>query len=204
MKSLKTVLLSCGSILTLAVATVLSTPSVRANEMILSEESLSQLAQEISLQGLTALDLINWKVGDTMNYAVSLGGMALGNSTKSITKEEGAAVWMRQQIQMMSQNETVDALINRADGKVLKMIRNGQEQQIPDDKLEIISQDATTITVKAGTFQTIHIVAKTEKVSKLEVWANPRDTAIDGTVKQLVASQFGMIGMELTAFRRQP
>lgn len=200
MKTLKSLLLSVALIL----AGSAFAPAAQADFVALDEQALSQVAFELSLHNLGTFDLINWKVGDTMDYAVSLGGMSLGNSKKSVFKDEGTAIWLRQEVKMMSQNETIDALINKADGKVLKMIRNGQEQEIPNDKLEIISQDATTITVKAGTFQTIHIVAKTQQVSRLEVWANPRDTAIDGTVKQLVQSQFGMIGMELTAFRRQP
>lgn len=200
MKTLNSLLLSFA--LVLMGATV--APAAKADVGAMDEQALSQVAFELSLHNLGTFDLINWKVGDTLDYAVSLGGMSLGNSKKSVTKDEGTAIWLRQEVKMMSQNETIDALINKADGKVIKMIRNGKEQEIPNDKLEIISQDATTITVKAGTFQTIHIVAKTQQVSRLEIWANPRDTAIDGTVKQLVQSQFGMIGMELTAFRRQP
>jgi hypothetical protein len=194
--------------LVLTLALVLGVPtfsgSAAASEASLSPVEFAELAQELNLHNLSALDLINWKVGDTMTYAVSLGGMSLGNSTKSVTKDEGTAIWLKQEVKMMTQNEVIETLINKADGKVLKMLRNGQEQAIPNDPLEIISQDSATITVKAGTFQTIHIVAKTKQISKLEVWVNPRDTAIDGTVKQLVASQFGQIGMELTSFRRQP
>jgi hypothetical protein len=84
------------------------------------------------------------------------------------------------------------------------MIRNGQEQSIPDNDIEIISQDATEIKVKAGTFKAIHIVAKSKEIERIEMWANPRDTAIDGTIKQMVKSQMGMISFELTAFKRIP
>jgi len=169
-------------------------------EVTASEVNLFQLA----LDQVSATNLIDWKVGDTMNYEIKLGGMALGTNTKSVTKDEGTAIWMRQEMKLMSQNEVVEALINKADGKLLKLIRNGQEQSIPDNDLEIISQDATEIKVKAGSFKAIHIVAKSKEVERIEIWANPRDSAIDGTIKQMVKSPMGMISFELTAFRRIP
>jgi hypothetical protein len=159
---------------------------------------------QLAMGQVTTTNLIDWKVGDTMNYEIKLGGFALGTNTKSVTKDEGTAIWMRQEMKLMSQNEVVEALINKADGKLLKLIRNGQEQSIPDNDLEIISQDATEIKVKAGSFKVIHIVAKSKEVEHIEIWANPRDSAIDGTIKQMVKSPMGMISFELTAFRRTP
>ncbi len=163
-----------------------------------------QAVFEMALSQVSATNLIDWKVGDTMNYEIKMGGFPLGTNIKSVTKDEGTAIWMRQEMKLMSQNEVVEALINKADGQLLKLVRNGQEQSIPDNSLEIISQDATEIKVKAGSFKVIHIVAKTKDVERLEIWANPRDSAIDGTIKQMVKSQMGMISFELTAFKRIP
>jgi hypothetical protein len=163
-----------------------------------------QMVLQLALTQVSPTNLIEWKVGDTMNYEINMGGFPLGTNIKSVTKDEGTAIWMRQDMKLMSQNEVVEALINKADGKLLKMIRNGQEQSIPDNDIEIISQDATEIKVKAGTFKAIHIVAKSKEIERIEMWANPRDTAIDGTIKQMVKSQMGMISFELTAFKRIP
>jgi hypothetical protein len=104
----------------------------------------------------------------------------------------------------MSQNEVIEIQLNKADGRILKMLRNGQEQAIPNEKIEVISQDFTDVTVPAGTFKAIHIVAKTEKVSKIEVWSNPRDTVMDGTLKQIVATGFMDLTTSLTRFNRTP
>jgi hypothetical protein len=187
------------AILSLTLA-VFSTSMVRAD--FPTSEVSEQTALNLALSQVSATNLIDWKVGDTMNYDIKLGGMALGTNVKSITKDEGTAIWMKQEMKLMSQNEVIETLINKADGQLLKLIRNGQEQSIPDNTLEVISQDATEIRVKAGTFKVIHIVAKTKEVERIEIWANPRDTAIDGTVKQLVKSQIGMVGFELSSFRR--
>jgi hypothetical protein len=152
---------------------------------------------------VSRLDVINWKVGDTMQYNVGMGGFGnVGSSTKAVTKDEGTALWMRQAMKLMGRNEVIEALINKADGKILKLLRNGQEQQIPDDKMEIIESDYTEVTVPAGTFKVLHIVAKTKQIQKLEIWANPQETVMDGAVKQIMSTQFGNISMELTSFKR--
>ena len=99
------------------------------------------------------------------------------------------------------QKQKVEIQINKADGKVLKTIVNGQEQNTPDDPIQVISQDYVDVTVPAGTFKAIHIVAKTKQVDHVEVWANPRDTVMEGTLKQDMTTQGMDIDMALTSFK---
>jgi hypothetical protein len=151
---------------------------------------------------VSPMELIKWKVGDTMQYKVSIGAFgSIGSSSKTVTKDEGAAIWVRQTMNLVIQNETVDILIDKTDGKVLKLVRNGKEQPIPDDKMEIISQEYEEVTVPAGKFQSLHIIAKTKDVPKLEVWVNPQDTVMDGALKQIMKTQLGDITLELTSFK---
>lgn len=154
-----------------------------------------------ALSTVAPLDLINWKVGDTMNYQISMM-FGKGTMVKSVSKDEGAALWLHQDINLMGQGQTADVLLSKADGKILKMLQNGKEVQIPDDKIEVISQDYADVTVPAGTFSSIHIVAKSKQVSKIEMWANPSQTAIDGALKQIMATTFGNMTLELTSFKR--
>ena len=57
------------------------------------------------------------------------------------------------------------------------------------------------MTVPAGTFKAIHIVAKNKQVDHIELWANPRDTVMDGAIKQTMTTQGIDIVMELTSFK---
>ena len=149
------------------------------------------------------LDLINWKVGDNMVYDMELGFFGkLGVMNKSVTKDEGTAIWVTNSADLMGQKQVVEALINKADGKILKLIQNGQEQQIPDDPIEIISQEYTEVTVPAGTFKAMHVVAKSKQVEKIEIWANPTATAMDGAVQQIISTQMGDMTMKLTSFKK--
>jgi hypothetical protein len=183
-----------------AVVLVASVPFAQAEETSMTE---GFSAYTIAMMGIAnTTNMIDWKVGDSLQYDVSLKSFKLGTSVKTVSKDEGEAVWLKQEVKAMNQNEVIEVLINRADGRVLKMIRNGQEQPLEDNNLEVISQEATEITVKAGKFKAIHIVAKTKDIPKIEIWANPRETAIDGTLKQMAQVQFGDVVLELTKFKR--
>ncbi|MEN9723027.1 MAG: hypothetical protein RJB38_1013 [Pseudomonadota bacterium] len=188
-----------------------STSAVAFLGLILSSSIQTSQATEFvlntsELQAMTLvspLNVINWKVGDSMSYQVSMGFFGkMGTSVKSVSKDEGDSIWIHQELNLSVQKEVIDIQLSKADGKVLKMIRNGKEMQMPDDKLEIISQDYAEVTVPAGKFQAIHILAKSTQSSKIELWANPSQTAMDGGLKQIVATQFGDLTMELTSFKR--
>jgi hypothetical protein len=178
------------------VAIALASASTSARAEILSAQDLQNLTQT------TALNLINWKVGDRMEYQVAVGFFGkIGSMFKTVSKDEGDALWVHQEIDLKVQKQVVDMLISKADGKILKLIQNGQETQIPNDKLDVISQDYGEVTVPAGKFDCIHIIAKTQQVSKIELWANPSATVMDGAIKQIMATQLGDITMELASFK---
>ncbi|MGK5084904.1 hypothetical protein WDW37_16575 [Bdellovibrionota bacterium FG-1] len=179
-------------------------PSVRADSGFLTGSFDDVLFSALTTQVVT-LDLINWKVGDSQQFDVKAGSFGkLGTMVKSVTQDDGATIWITQNMDLMIQKQKVEMQMNKADGKILKMIVNGKEQQIPDDKVEIISQDYADVTVPAGTFKAIHIVAKTAQAPHIEIWANPRDTVMEGTLKQAITTQGMDIVMELTTFKRMP
>lgn len=165
---------------------------------LISNHSLIALQQtEATLLGL------EWKVGDQLSYQVSLGSMGrLGTSVKEVTQDTGDTLWVKNQVRLFGQNEVIDMEIRKADGQVVRMRRNGQDQTLPNEAVEIISTEAASITVPAGTFEAVHIVAKTEKVDHIEVWMNPRDTSMEGTLKQIASTQMGNMVMELTSFKK--
>lgn len=156
----------------------------------------------VALTQVAPLNLINWKVGDRMEYQVSMGFLGkFGAMTKFVDREEGDTIWLHQEIDLKFQKQIVDVQMSRVDGRIIKMIQDGKEVQVPNDKLEVISQDYGDVTVPAGTFAAVHIVAKTAQVSKIEIWANPADTVMDGALKQIMATQIGELTLELTSFK---
>lgn len=181
----------------LTFAGMVSIAPVQANVIITTADIVHELVTSV-----TVSDLINWKVGDSADYNVSAGSFGtLGTMTKAVTKDEGTTLWLKEDMNLSIQQQKVEVQINKADGKILKLIVNGQEQAVPDDKIEIISQDYAEVTVPAGKFKAIHVIAKSKESSKIEVWANPRDTIMEGTIKQIMATQMGFdLTIELTKF----
>jgi len=179
---------------------------VNAGAVALASESTDALRNVnlaiagLKLASVQPLDLINWKVGDTASYTLDAGMLGTGTMVKTANKEEGDAIWVHQEISIAGQQQTVDTLINRADGKILKLIENGQDTAVPDTKITVVSQEYTSITVAAGTFKCMHIVATSDQAKNLEVWADPKDTVLDGSLKEIVDTGMITMTLELQSF----
>jgi hypothetical protein len=197
MKKLMTVFALALVAAPMANAAVLRADAVHAMQVTMLKYAMSK----VSVQ-----DLINWKVGDTASYNISVSSFGnLGTSVKSVTSDTGTALWIDQTMALSGQNQTVDILMNKADGKILEVKQNGQDVQIPDDKVTVISQDYTSITVPAGTFKCLHIVGSSTQASHLEVWMNPTDTVMDGSIQEsMEMAQLGNMTMtlSLTSFKK--
>lgn len=144
------------------------------------------------------MSLINWKVGDSSDSNINATFGNIGTMHKEVTKEEGKGVWLLEDVTAMGKKDKTEVLIDRDSGKTLKMIHNGKEETVPDDKVQIISQDYTQVTVPAGTFKVMHVVAKAKDVDHLELWVNNVDIVIDGAAKTVMSTQFGDMTIELT------
>ena len=187
----------------LAVSSAARAESV--SSVVASSAAAPSAIHQLVLQDFaaTAIDLIKWKVGDSTTYDIELGQFGeLGTMLKAAFKEEGKAIWVRNSADLGAQKDVTEILVNRADGKILKMIRNGKEEEVPNDEIEIISQEYTEITVPAGTFECLHVVAKSKQTEKMEIWANPQAVSLDGTLQMSIETQFGEMILKLTQYKR--
>jgi hypothetical protein len=163
----------------------------------------ADLAMQIALATMSgpAANVINWKLGEYQDVSMKMQSFELGKMHKEAASEEGNAVWLKETTSGgMIGNHVIEALIDRADGKILKLRQDGQNKEIPNDKIEIIDQETATITVPAGTFETIHIRAKSQQSGNIEVWANPQAITLDGYAKTTMEANGMPIAMELTKF----
>lgn len=182
--------------LSMLLAVAAFSAKANANNATLTQIMLTDIQMSVA-GAIHTNNAINWKVGEFQESNMSAVFGNIGVMKKTASAEEGNAIWIKSEVTgMMSQ--TVETLIDRADGHMVKYRENGQDKPVPQDKLEIISQDATSITVPAGTFEVIHIVAKSEKIKSLEVWANPRDITLDGSAKAVIDAGMITVTVELT------
>src|SRR5579859_2156758 len=115
-------------------------------------------------------NLINWKVGDKASYNVEVMGQAVGTMDDSVDRNDGNTLWMVEKMNLMGQAQEVDTQIDRSNGQILKMMVNGQEQQVPNDPPQITNQEIVDVTVPAGTFHVAHIPFNTSQVQGGQLW----------------------------------
>lgn len=162
-----------------------------------------QTVSEMALQGLKGRSLINWTVGDTASYSMNMGFIQ-GSMVMTATSVTADEAWMTQDVDMgFLGKQKIEVLIDANTGEVKKVIANGQEQQIPEQDMELIEIITDTITVPAGTFECQHIRLKDNKSGgEVKMWAN-QTVALSGMVKSIQPGQFGEVTLELTSFNKQ-
>jgi len=160
--------------------------------------------QQAQIQGTVTTQGLNWKVGDENNYKLNMGGFING-TMKMYVREIGAdGAWLVQDVDLMIQKQKVEALVDLNTGAVKKMLVNGKEQQPPKADYEIVEQKEASVTVPAGTFDSIYIKVKDKAQNNqiTEQWVNPRDIPINGMLKSVADSQLGKVTIELTSFKQ--
>ncbi len=181
---------------------VLISASASAEMTIISPQSMGNLASLLSSGPIDAQGL-DWKVGDSTDYKVTVSMGITGTMHKEVTKDEGNSLWFSQQLNLVIGKDNSEVQIEKATGKILKIIRNGQEEKIPDSELEIIETKNDVVTVPAGKFKVLYVHARTKDVPKIELWANQREIAMDGAAKTAIDQGNLKLTMELTKFTKQ-
>ncbi len=146
---------------------------------------------------------LDWKVGDTNNYKLNIGGAFNGTMVMNVRSKTEEGIWVDQDINVAGQQQKAETLFDANSGAIKKMLVNGKEQSIPENDQEIESVTQEKITVAAGTFDCLHAVLVNKKdQSKSDAWVNPQVIPISGALKMISPSQFGKVTMELTSYKK--
>lgn len=149
---------------------------------------------------------LDWKVGDSASYNLNIGGFIKGTMVMSVSSIGADGIWMEQDADLgFAGKQQIQTLIDPNTGAIKKVIANGQEQQVPKQDLEIIDTKEEKITVPAGTFDSIHVTAHDKASSQsgnIEVWLNPQQVPVGGTLKQQAPTQYGTMEIDLTSFKK--
>lgn len=181
----------------LALVALMIGANANANLTTVAEINTQEL-----LMSIHTMSLINWKVGDSQDMKVTLGFGLSGTMHKEATKEEGNAIWVKNELKLPIANDVQEVLYDRDSGKVLKFIHNGKEAEMPNEEIEIVDTKNETIEVPAGKFKVMHVTAKSKSVKQIEIWINPRDISLDGAAKMFMDQGTMKITMELTKFTK--
>ncbi|MGZ3773733.1 MAG: hypothetical protein ACXVCY_06835 [Pseudobdellovibrionaceae bacterium] len=146
---------------------------------------------------------IDWKVGDAADYSIDMGFIK-GTMTASVRSIGAEGIWMDQNMDLgFAGKQKVETLIDQNTGAIKKMLVNGQEQQIPENNMEVVEVKEDRITVPAGTFDCIHARLKDTKENKeTNAWVNPQLIPMSGMLKQVAPTQFGDVTVLLKSFKK--
>ncbi|MBS1985714.1 MAG: hypothetical protein JST16_16260 [Bdellovibrionales bacterium] len=194
--------------LVLAASVALGAMSSRAAQVAPNAETLAASMKVAARVLAVAANRINWQTGEYHNLTVSLEGMGdIGTMHTEVMEDVPAenAFWYQQVMSLMGQDQTTRSLISRADGHEIRRIVNGKEETIStdDNKIDVLEESETSLTVPAGTFDCLYIKAKIttkDQSQEVEMWVNPRDVNLDGMLKMTMQTQFGPMSITLNEF----
>lgn len=174
--------------------------SAFASNPIMNVVNVNELQQATMAQvGPFGLD---WKIGEAIDYSLDMGFIQ-GKMRMEVKTENNEGFWVHQDVDLgfMGQQK-IEILFSKVDGRVLKIIANGQEQQLPDpNNMEIVEMKESNVTVPAGTFDCIYArIRDKQQNQESEAWINPSIVPISGMIKTIAPSQFGKITIVMTGF----
>jgi hypothetical protein len=175
-----------------------------------SQASIGFDANQLQAQAMVEAQLLqglNWKVGDNADYSVNIGGFIKGSAHNFVREDNGTELWMQQDMDLgFMGKQKIEILFEKATGQIKKMLANGQEQSIPDNKnMEIEEMKEDRIKVAAGEFDAIYARIKNKEDGSIqEAWINPQAVPMSGLLKALADSQFGKVTQELNKFEHAP
>ena len=148
-------------------------------------------------------NVIDWKVGDRMEYKISGENYGdLGTSVSYVARDTGEAIWVNTDSNLAGQSDKTETLIRKSDGAVLEFIHNGKPEQMTDQQLEVTGQDYEKVTVPAGTFKAMKVTARSKDVKKIEVWIEEEEkTVMTRFVKQRAETSFLNLVIELVKYQ---
>jgi hypothetical protein len=143
-----------------------------------------------------------FKPGDSATYDLTLAGFIPASMVMSVVSASDTEIILNQTVTIFGQGQSCDVTIDGSTGAVKRVVCNGQEQKVPENGgVELIESKEDTITVPAGTFQTIYLKAKQKADnSVIEQWINPKLVPVGGMVKSIIPSQLGSMVAQLKSF----
>lgn len=142
--------------------------------------------------------------GDQANYKMNIASFINGTMSMTVTAVTADSVTMEQKVDMMGQAQSCISIMNPNTGEIKSITCNGQAQNPPAaGDIEVIETKEDTVTVPAGTFQTLYVKAKQKSQNQeIEQWINPKLIPVGGMVKMNTGTQLGPMTAELTSFKK--
>lgn len=158
----------------------------------------TSVIQETNFSGL------DWKVGDTSVYDLTMAIIIKGTMTMSVASIGEEGIWMNEDIDLGHEiKQQIQILLDPTTGATKKIVVAGKEQAAPKQDIEVIETTEEQITVPAGTFDSMHVTARNKastKNNEINIWMNPQVVPVGGTLKQITSTPIGKMTTVLRSF----
>jgi hypothetical protein len=191
-------LILAGLVLALPLASAFAKAPLASDfsESIITAANFGELAPKLA---------IDWKVGAFQEYSIQAFGIEVGTVKRSVAGEQDNSVWISQDFGgEMIGVQKVETRYDRDSGKALEMKIDGKPAQLPAETgpEKVISRENVSLTVPAGTFETEHLVMKTDAANNLETWV-ARDLIMDGLVQKILDTGSLTLTLKLKTYSRE-
>lgn len=182
---------------------VISLFALLATTQVFAADTLSEVLMLSQLNTMKISRAIDWKVGDSASYNIDMS-IIKGTMVMSVASNDGNEVVINQDADLgFAGKQQTQTYMDANTGAVKKVLVNGQEQQLPEQNIEVIEIVDETIKVPAGEFKCLHARLSDKSAGKeINLWNNST-VSMSGMVKTIQPSQFGDVTVELTSFKKQ-
>ena len=165
---------------------------------------VSQIAAQAVLSNGAENAGLVFHQGDQASYNLDISSFMKGTMSMTVKSVAADAVVIDQDMAIMGQNQSCEETINPNNGTISKMVCNGQAQNPGDNsQIEVVDSKEASVTVPAGTFDTLWIKAHNKKDNTdIQQWINPKLIPVMGLVKMQAPTQMGEMNVELTSFKK--
>jgi hypothetical protein len=160
-----------------------------ANANFESMAVMEAVSQQFSTQFAAGEPM--FKEGESATYDMTIAGFIPATMVMSIKSVTATDVVLNQTMSIFGQEQSCDISMDPNTGAIKKMVCNGQEQKPPEGgEIEVIESKEASVTVPAGTFQSIYFKVKQKSDSSIiEQWINPKLVPVGGMIKSIIPSK---------------
>jgi len=146
---------------------------------------------------------LSWKIGDGLNFALMVKGVAIGSVSMKYEAENQKEMLMTQVFNLV--NKSVSLLIgyDKESGRVSSFKIMGVPLPLPGSDaggVKVVKQEESHINVPAGEYDAVYFLIETDKGQQTEIWMNPSEIPLTGTLKTNSKVRNIDVSMELVSF----
>ncbi|MBK9293726.1 MAG: hypothetical protein IPM57_04660 [Oligoflexia bacterium] len=148
--------------------------------------------------------LLNWKMGDTLNFQIKVKDFAIGQMSMVFDAQTKKEYLLTQYFDFFSKKFNIQVGYDKNTAAVTSYKINGVKIPLPENQqmpeVKIVTQEEAHLEVEAGSFDCIHTVIEAENGQQTEVWFNPQELPLTGMLQTLTKIKNVDVKLELVSF----